>query len=327
LHQLQSGLEAVRPPDLTQPVERTRAAWSRLVGEEAAGTSHVLLNTLEPYQKEIEHHFARARQRHFTGIMALYLEGFNRLRYAGSTLRDSIPMIPKAQTRVETPREWDLDEFARACSAAASQQHLDSRLKALSNRLVVEADTLGIPLQAIGEATETVNRLDWQSRHAEAMVGVIAGVESEWSNPVGIKRWLQKGMFFAANWLPVLGFATMGTMLLWDYTMAQPRQHPSWPDLLLPAGVLLLILVLMQVLVAVVLPLRWSSIRAEFEQRLSSKLKAEMEEHYGQVPLDLARDVDGERREVEQLLGEVREVTSWLEQREQAASIVNLYGR
>ena len=236
-------------------------------------------------------------------------------------------MIPKAQARVETPREWDLDEFARACSAAASQQHLDARLKALSNRLVVEADTLGIPLQMLGEATEAVNRLDWKSRHAEAMIGVIGGVEREWSNPVGAKRWLQKGMFFAANWLPVLGFATMGTMLLWDYTMSQPRRSFNWPDLLLPAVVLLLILVLMQVLIAVVLPLRWPSIRVEFEGRLRDKLKAEMAEHYGQVPLDLARDVDAERRDVEQLLGEVREVTSWLEQREQAASIVNLYGR
>src|SRR5205085_28996 len=170
LHQLQSGLEAIRPPDMTQAIEHTRTAWAQIVGEEAASTASVLVNTLEPYQKEIEHHFARERQRHFTGIMALYLDGFNRLRYAGSTLRDSIPMIPKAQARVETPREWDLDEFARACSAAASQQHLDARLKALSNRLVVEADTLGIPLQMLGEATEAVNRLDWKSRHAEAMI-------------------------------------------------------------------------------------------------------------------------------------------------------------
>jgi Xaa-Pro aminopeptidase len=47
----------------------------------------------------------------------------------------------------------------------------------------------------------------------------------------------------------------------------------------------------------------------------------------GRSELDLARDIDAERRDAEQLLKEVREVTSWLEQREQAASIVNLYGR
>ena len=327
LHQLQTGLEAVRPPDMAQAVERTRLAWSRLLGEEATATASVLLNTLDPYQKEIEHHFARERQRHFSGIMALYLEGFNRLRYAGSTLRDQIPMMPRVQSRVETPREWDLDEFARACSAAAGQQHLDARLKALSNRLLVEADALGIPLQMLGDPTESVNRLDWKARHAEAMIGVIAEVEREWSNPTGIKSWVQRGLIVAANWLPVLGFGAMGTLLLWDYTMSEPRRVFNWTDLLLPAVVVLLILVLMHVLIAVVLPLRWPAIRAEFEVRLRKRLQGEMVEYYGQVPLDLAREIDAERRDAEGLLGEVREVTSWLEQREQAASIVNLYGR
>jgi hypothetical protein len=327
LHQLQAGLEAVRPPDLTQAVERTRAAWSRMIGEEAAATASVLLNTLEPYQKEIEHHFARERQGRFSGIMAMYLEGFNRLRYAGSTLRDQIPMMPRAATKVETPREWDLDEFARACSAAASQQHLDARFKALTNRLLVEADTLGIPLQLLGDATEAVSTLDWKGRHADAMIGVIAEVEREWSNPTGARRWLQRGVIFAANWLPVLAFFTMLAVLLWGYTVAEPPRHFEWTDLLLPAVVLLLTLVALHVLIVLLLPLRWPAIRAEFEDRLRERLRAEMAEYYGQVPLDLAREVDAERRDAEQLLGEVREVTSWLEQREQAASIVNLYGR
>jgi hypothetical protein len=325
LHQLQAGLNAVRPPDMSQAVGRTREAWAGLLGDEAGETAAVLLNTLEPYQKEIEHHFARERQRHFSGVMAVYLEGFNRLRYAGSTLRDQLPMMPRTATRVETPKEWDLDEFARACSAAASQQHLDARFKALANRLLVEADALGIPLQMLGEATESVNRLDWKGRHAQAMIEVISQVEREWSSPTGARRWLQWVIIQVANWLPLLSFAAMGTILLWDYTMNQ--RVFNWSDLLLPAVVLLLTLVLMHVIITVVLPLRWPAIRAEFEGRLQVKLKGEMETHYGQVLLDLARDVDAERRDTEQLLGEVREVTSWLEQREQAASIMNLYGR
>jgi hypothetical protein len=35
----------------------------------------------------------------------------------------------------------------------------------------------------------------------------------------------------------------------------------------------------------------------------------------------------GERRQVEQFLGEIREVSGWLEKREQAASIAGLYGK
>jgi energy-coupling factor transporter ATP-binding protein EcfA2 len=327
LRQLQAALEAVRPPDMSQAVERTRAAWGRLVEDEAAATAAVLLNTLDPYQKEIEHHFARERQRHFSGIMALYLEGFNRMRYAGSTLRDQIPMLPRASTRVETPREWDLAEFARACSAAAAQQHLDARFKALSNRLLVEADTLGLPLQMLGEATESVNRLDWKSRHAQAMIEVISEVEREWSNPTGVRRGVQWLLIVAANWLPLLAFGATGTLLLWDYTMAEPRHSFEWSDLLKPVAVLFITLVLLHIIIALVLPLRWPAIRAEFEERLRQRLQREMEQQYDQVPVDLAREIDAERRDVEQLLGEVREVTSWLEQREQAASIVQLYGR
>jgi len=39
----------------------------------------------------------------------------------------------------------------------------------------------------------------------------------------------------------------------------------NWTDLLLPAVVVLIILVLMHVIIALVLPLRWPAIRAEFE--------------------------------------------------------------
>ncbi len=325
LRQLQAALEAVRPPDLAPAIERTRSAWSRQLADEAAATAGVLLNTLEPYQKEIEHHFARERQARFTGIMALYLEGFNRLRYAGSTLRDHVPMVPKAATRVETPKEWDLDEFARACSAAAAQRHLDARLRALANRLLVEADALGVPLQILGEPTEAVSRLDWPARNADALVGVIAEVEREWSNPTGARRLLQRAITLAANWVPLLAFGAMGTVLLWDYTMKE--RVFNWTDLLLPAVVLLLTLVLMHVLIALLLPLRWPAIRAEFEERLRERLRTELVDPFGHVLSDLTRDIDTERRDAEQLLGEVREVTSWLEQREQAASIVNLYGR
>src|SRR4029078_12431741 len=123
----------------------------RLIDDEAWSSAGVLLNTLEPYQKEVEHHFAHERQRHFTGIMAWYLQAFNRLRYAGSTLRDQIPMMPKAATKVERPDEWDLSVFTQACTPRASEQHLDARMKALTNRLLVEADTLGIPLQLLSE--------------------------------------------------------------------------------------------------------------------------------------------------------------------------------
>ena len=89
--------------------------------EEARANAAVLLNTLEPYQKEVEHYFAQERQHLFHGVMSSYLYWFNRLRYVGSTLRDRIPFVPRHSNRVDTPAQWDLAAFTLACSRAAAR--------------------------------------------------------------------------------------------------------------------------------------------------------------------------------------------------------------
>jgi len=59
----------------------------------------VLLSTVEPYQREIEHHFALEGQRRFRGLMAVYLNLFTRARYVGSTLRDRFSILPGRSPR------------------------------------------------------------------------------------------------------------------------------------------------------------------------------------------------------------------------------------
>ncbi|HZU35528.1 MAG TPA: GTPase, partial [Gemmataceae bacterium] len=78
LWHLQKALDAACPPDLTEAAAQTQKAWERLLADEAKATAEVLLNTLEPYQREIEHHFAREGQRRFRGLMAGYLNLFTR---------------------------------------------------------------------------------------------------------------------------------------------------------------------------------------------------------------------------------------------------------
>ncbi len=125
LQHMLDGLTIASPPDLTEIAERTRAAWVRPLTEEAAATSEVLLTTLEPYQREIEHHFALEEQRRFHGIMAWYLHLFTRAKYVGSTLRDRLPFRSRSQNTVETPATWDLSTFTKACSDVAGNRHLD----------------------------------------------------------------------------------------------------------------------------------------------------------------------------------------------------------
>jgi hypothetical protein len=327
LRQLQDALEAACPPDLAEAAQKTRDVWARTLGDEARANTQVLLSTLEPYQKEIEHHFAMERQQHFRGLMGSYLRWFNKMRYAGSTLRDRIPFMPKMGFAVNTPAEWDLAAFTQACSNAAADRHLDARCRALANRLLVEADQQGFPVNLLSEPTENTANLDWRGKHAVALTETLHKVEHDWAKPAGARRWLQNALIFLTDWLPLLAFAVAGTILLWQYTMSSPPREFHWGDLLIPVMVTLLVMVLLHILIAIFLPLRWHAIQDEFRRKLEVRLQDELVNAFQKVPDDVVAALAEERRKVEKLRGEVREVTGWLEQREQAASIAGLYGK
>jgi hypothetical protein len=326
LHQLQRALEAACAPDLTDVAGRVRGAWMAILAEEAKASAQVLLNTLEPYQREIEHHFALERQGHFRGLMGTYLHLFNRMKYAGSTLRSRIPFLPRASTAAPAPPSWDLSAFTRVCSTTASERHLDARGRALANRLLVEADHQGFPLNLISEPTEHLGKIDWRQRYAQALAEVLGQVEHEWAQPTGARRWVQSFIIFLADWLPLVTLLAAAAVPLWRYFMVENYQ-PALLHFLLPIFVVLLVLMVLHVVIAVFLPLRWVAIRGEFHKQLEERMRAELEQIYAGVPQEVAEALKTERRKVEHLLGETREVTGWLEQREQAASIAGLYGK
>jgi sensor domain CHASE-containing protein len=116
----------------------------------------------------------------------------------------------------------------------------------------------------------------------------------------------------------------MGTLLVWQYTMEGRRFE--WLDLVLPLAVVFFVLVVLQVLIALVLPLRWPAIRAQFHEHLQSRLRAELEQYFNQIPTDINQEVLAERRQIEAFVKEIHEVTSWLVEREEAASVMKLYG-
>ncbi len=278
LRQLEDANEAVRPPDLTQAADKVRKAWQTILAAEAQTNATVLLNSLEPFQKEIEHHFAQERQAKFRNLMGTYLYWFNRLKYAGSTLRIPIPILSRFNIGTPAPKEWDLANFTQACSSAASEQHLHSRSKALADHLLLEADTLGFPLKYLMARTEAAAKIDWRGRHAQAMMEVLGQVEHSWSKPSGTRRLLQGTIIFLADWVPLLACGGMGISLLWQYTM---NSRPfNWGDLLLPLVVMIMVMIILHVFIALFLPLRWQAIRAEFERHLETRLRAELEGGY-----------------------------------------------
>jgi hypothetical protein len=327
LHHVQQGLTRACPPDLAEVAARTRAAWERSLTDEAAASAEVLLNTLEPYQREIEHHFSLEGQRRFRGLMAGYLNLFTRARYAGSSLRDRFRFLPKIASAVETPAAWDLYTFTSACSSAAGERHLDARGRALANRLLVEADRLGFPLDLLNEPAENAAKIDWRQRYAHILVEVLDQIEQQWSRPRGTRRLLQGGLVWLANQLPLLALLGVCILLMWQYFMGEPRRNFQFTDFLLPVIVVFIVLVFMHALIALLLPMRWSAIRGEFQRQLERRLQTELQGTYLPIPTDVAEALQRERRQVEQLIAETRDVAVWVEQREQAANIAGLYGQ
>jgi hypothetical protein len=329
LTQLQNALASACPPDLVSEAERTGKCWDRLLAEDAQVDADVLLNTLDPYRREIEHHFTVEGQRRFRGLMSGYLNLVTRARYAGNALRDRVPFLPRAKDAVTAPASWDLGTFTRACSDVAANRHLDARGKALSNRLLVEADGEGFPLNLLADPVEAAAKLDWRQRYSQALIDILQEVERQWANPTGARRWVQSTLVFAADWLPLVALLAALLHLLWQFfdPLNKGLQKPEPFDIALPFIIVLVVLVILHLLIALLLPLRWPAIRGEFKRKLERRLQAELQASYVPIPGDVAQALVMERRRVEALLAETREVAVWLDQREEAANVGGLYGR
>jgi energy-coupling factor transporter ATP-binding protein EcfA2 len=330
LTHLQDVLSESSPPDLAEAAAKTSAAWMKHLNAEATATTDVLLDTLEPFQREIEHHFALEGQQRFRGIMAWYLQLFTRAKYVGSSLTLRIPFLPRSGgDRVDTPSAWDLAKFTRDCSEAAATRQLDARNKAMANRLLVEADQQGFPLAILSDPVEALAKLDWRQRNTLALNQVLHHVEQQWTRPTGARRVIQTLLVWAADWLPLVALLASLIVLLWRYfnVLGDLQPHiPTLLDWLVPLIVVLSVLIILHLLIALLLPLRWPAIRGEFGKELHQRIQQELEKTYRPLPGELAETLKAERDLVQKLVGEVREVSTWLEQREHSAAIAGLYG-
>ena len=325
LSQLDQALEQVRPGDLTTEAERTRAAWDQVLHDEAIACGDVLVSTLEPYATEIEHHFRVEGQQKFRGLMAAYLKLTTKLRYAGTSLRDRIPFVPRIDLKVETPTNWNLAAFAHECTRVAGEKVLNQRAGALVNRLLVEADRQRFPLRLLNGTTHDAARADWQVRYDRALMEALAEVERSRTRPRGLRKVLHVTVVTLSNFLPELVFVGAFLVLFWRY-FVETGVNVSMMDLLLPFIFTLVTLILLQLLGAMILPVRWPAVREDFRRQLVTRIDEELRAVYGSIPTETAEELLRERGRVDELLGSVREVRTWLEERQTASSISGLYG-
>jgi len=327
LQHLQQALEKAAPPDLAEAAARTRVIWEKTVGDEAIATSEILLSTLDPYQSEIEHHFSVQSQRHFRGLMAGYLTLIAKLRHSSSSLKKGISILPRVPIggTIDTPAQWDLQEFTRSLSSVAGERQLDARGKALADKLLLQGQDHGFPLTLLQERTENAAKIDWRGRYAQTLVDVLTEVEQQWSQPTGLRRWVHNIIIILGNILPPVvllgsyGFVFWHIFVTGDYPM-------QITQLVAPLAATLVVMIALQVLILLVLPLRWLKIRGEFHTLLDDRLRKALVSTYGPIPADLAGDLGRERKQVEDLGREVREVYQWLDKREKT-NVGILYGK
>jgi hypothetical protein len=328
LKHLEQALTEASPPDLSESAAKTKAAWVGILTEESNSMTEVLLDTLDPFQREIEHHFTLEGQRRFRGMMAAYLFLFNRAKYVGSTLRERFSFLPRAKDSGEQPPpSWDLSTFTRACSESAAQRHLDARQKALANRLLVEADQQGFKLDLLAEPVEATTRLDWRQRYTLMLNEVLHKVEQQWTRPKGARLAFQNIIVFLADWLPLLALLAAALNLLWRWIdPGNANTKVEAVDIALLAVVPLVVMIVLHVLITLLLPLRWPKIRGHFKKELGERIRRELDSIYSPIPGDLSGALLTERRAVEQLIGQTREVGEWLTRREESVGVTGLYG-
>ena len=128
-----------------------------------------------------------------------------------------------------------------------------------------------------------------------------------------------------ANYLPELVFVAAFLLLLWRNFMIE-GYRVAIVDLLLPFALTLVVLVFMHLLSAVLLPMRWSAVKGEFLKQLVTRLDSELTAVYAPIPALTAEALLLERARIEELVAEVREVKTWLDERQSAASVAGLYG-
>lgn len=321
LDQLERSLTAIQPPDLSKEASRVRESWATTLVSEAKVASEVLVAALDPRSAEIESHFNVRGQDRFRGIMAGYLK-LTTIRSTWRTLRPTLS-LPGTPPATPSDSELDLSLFAQGCARLAGERVLDHRNLALANRLLVEADAKGYPLSVLNERTSTTARQGWDDRYTRAVVQSLTDVERELTNPEGAKSIVRNGVRLLANFLPEAVFVGSVLVLLWRFFVEELT--PSVIHVVLPLFVTLGTLILLHLLITLVFPLKWPAIREQFHSVLSERLTAEYERVFLPIPDEITALVHAERRIVEEIAAETREVKSWLAARETAAHVGELY--
>jgi len=169
-----------------------------------------------------------------------------------------------------------------------------------------------------------VSDLDWRERFESGLNDALSAVEAQWTQPKGPRAWLQTAFIRFCNFAPEVTLVATILAILWN--VIYDRNVPTLFMVVSPFLLTLLVLVLLQIVVNLVLPLRWPSIRSKFRRELVQQLHGHLSDAYLPIPAKVADSLRIERDRIGKIRSEVDEVGGFLESQQRASSIEGLYG-
>ncbi len=160
-----------------------------------------------------------------------------------------------------------------------------------------------------------------------AVIDALAEVERQATHPTGFRRVVRGTLTVLANTLPEIALVATVGMLLWNFFVSTPSIVPDFFQMSLVVLIPLIVIVVLHLLILLLLPVRWPAIRHEFRKQLGVRLAAELGRAYLAIPGEVSAAILDERKQVDALVAEAKQVADWLAERQQAARVAELYGK
>ena len=329
LDNIRTTLTSAIPPDITPSIQGLLPTWKKLCQDESNQIVQCLLNTIDPYQQEIESHFAMHGQQRFNGLMRWYLQLVSKFQSLRFSLRDKIPFLGIPTKQSEYTGKWDVSDLTSRCSEVAFSRQLEVRSRAVVNKLLIAASQMGLPEKLLDSPVEsTAMGIDWKTRWLTSLSQSLENVEQRWSNPEGRRRLTHSLLTFIADWLPPLAFLGALINLLLKVFNLLGRENGNdirWVDVFLPFLLLFITLIAIHILFHLLLPIRWKNIRDEFKNDLGTRITDELEKAYMDIPTSIDQQVRNERVSYTNLIKQIGDLSELINSGESEASVAVLY--
>ncbi|MFT3882521.1 MAG: 50S ribosome-binding GTPase [Gemmatales bacterium] len=324
LHQLQTLLQTVQPPDVQAAAKKTEAVWKITVQNEINTQIDTLLASVAPHQKTLQRRFANNLSHPFRGVMGWYARILDFGRHGW--LSSKLPQL-KSTTPVETDLQpSDLQGFARSCTHEAYQRRLAARIESLADRLVANADDAGLPTYRLTEDIRAQLKSITEATYVDALSRALAHAEQSLAGPAS---WRQR---YAKLWVTLGYIIPYGVLLLvfiWQlYAKFAGTMFVAITDLLLlPPLAALLAMTLLYILYRATVPVTWGKLSPVCQQQLASELHTRFQTALQALPQQQATLLADERRIVTQLLERTAECSRSIQQHEELSQVAILYAR